>query len=149
MDVKFLTPKREGTFIFSMLFCFLLLFNSQNGILFNHLSLAQEKVAGSALQQEKPEEFLPGPGFLEKAANFLYLLYDYIKRAVIFLLEKTIFQQNPKLATFYGEVATFLASLTAIYLLLLLISSAKKVIGVVLLLGWALFFVAIIFRGGG
>jgi len=98
-------------------------------------------------QVEKPSEnFLKGPGFLEKAANFLYIIYDYIRRAIVFLLEKTLFKGNPKLADFYGDVASFLASLTAVYLLLLLVSSAKKIIGVVLLLGWALFGVAILLR---
>ena len=99
-------------------------------------------------QTEEPlEEILPGPSFLEKAASFLYIIYDYIRKAIVFLLEKTIFRENPKLAEFYGDVASFLASLTAIYLLLLLIASAKKIIGVLLVLGWALFVVAIFLRG--
>lgn len=97
---------------------------------------------------EKPaEELMRGPGFLEKAANFIYVIYDYIRKTIVFLLEKTIFKNNPKLADFYGDVASFLASLTAVYLLLLLVASAKKIIGVVLLLGWALFFVALFVRG--
>lgn len=96
--------------------------------------------------QELEEEPLSGPSFLEKAANFLYIIYDYIRKGVGFLLEKTIFQGNPKLAEFYGDVASFLASLTAVYLLLLLAASARKIIGVLLLLGWALFFVAIVVR---
>ena len=103
----------------------------------------------SSIQQveESLEEILSGPSFFEKAANFLYTIYDYIKKAIIFLLGKTIFKENPKLADFYGDVASFLASLTAIYLILLLVSSAKKIIGVILILGWALFTAAILLRG--
>ncbi|MBE0478706.1 hypothetical protein IBX65_06270 [Candidatus Aerophobetes bacterium] len=107
----------------------------------NSFSLATIQIEDSV------EEVLPGPGFLEKAANFIYIIYDYIRKAIIFLLERTIFRDNPKLADFYGDVASFLASLTAVYLLLLLIASAKKIIGVLLILGWVLFFVAIFLRG--
>jgi len=110
-----------------------------NGFLFTTQQLQQ--------QEEPLQEILPGPSFLEKAANFLYVLYDYVRKAIVFLLEKTIFKENPKLADFYGDVASFLASLTAVYLLLLLVSSAKKIIGLLLLLGWALFIVAILVRG--
>lgn len=97
--------------------------------------------------QEPAEKFLPGPSFMEKAANFLYVIYDYIRKAIIFLLEKTVFKGNSKLANFYGDVASFLASLTAVYLLLLLVASTRKIIGMLLFLGWALFVVAIVIRG--
>jgi len=108
-----------------------------------------QNLAPSAQQemQEPAEEALPGPSFLEKAANFLYVIYDYIRKAIVFLLENTIFKGNPKLADFYGDVASFLASLTAVYLLLLLVASARKIIGALLILGWVLFFIAIVVRG--
>lgn len=101
----------------------------------------------SQQKQESVDKVLPGPSFLEKAANFLYVIYDYIRKAIVFLLEKTIFKGNPKLAGFYGDVASFLASLTAVYLLLLLVASTKKIIGILLLLGWTLFGIAIFIRG--
>ena len=146
MDTYF-DPGKRIIRIFLFLLLTFLIFNLAYGIIFYQTSFASaQDISTAPFQEEESEEFLPGPGFLEKAANFLYLIYDYIKKAVIFLLEKTIFQGNPKLASFYGEVATFLASLTAIYLLLLLITSARKIIGVVLLLGWIFFIVAIVVR---
>jgi len=147
MDTNF-NPRRQTIRIFLFLLLTFLIFSLAPQLIFSRASFpSPQGISATPFQEEKPEEFLPGPGFLEKAANFLYLIYDYIKKAVIFLLEKTIFQGNPKLASFYGEVATFLASLTAIYLLLLLIASARKIVGVVLLLGWAFFIVAIVIRG--
>jgi len=127
-------------------------------MVFNILTFGKETVCIASFSDDNPpptvremeehlEEVLPGPGFLEKAANFLYTIYDYIRKAIVFSLEKTIFKENPKLADFYGDAASFLASLTAVYLLLLLIASAKKIIGVVLILGWSLFFVTMLIRG--
>lgn len=97
-------------------------------------------------EEDSSKEVLPGPNLMEKAANFLYLIYDYIRKTIVYLLEQTLFRENPKLASFYGEVSTFLASITAVYLLLLLIASARKVVGIILLLGWIFFAVAILAR---
>ena len=140
--------------LFIFLFAVLLGFNfltAGGGALCFAASLSNTSGNGlaSSIQQieESLEEIIPGPSFFEKAANFLYTIYDYIKKAIIFLLGKTIFKENPKLADFYGDVASFLASLTAIYLILLLVSSAKKIIGIILILGWALFVAAILLRG--
>jgi len=131
------------TKMFLVSFLVFVVFNS--GVVFSQVSPEAEKTL--PFKKEVPsEEFLPGPNFLEKAANFIYIIYDWIRKAIVYLLEKTLFQGNPKLANFYGEVSTFLASLTAVYLLLLLVASARKIIGVILLLGWVLFIIAILAR---
>jgi hypothetical protein len=83
---------------------------------------------------------------MAQVLNFLHYLYGLMRGGIVFLLEQTVFRENEQLAGFYGDVVSFLVSLTVIYLLLLLVNSAKKVIGVILFLGWALFVVALVVR---
>lgn len=87
-----------------------------------------------------------GPGVLEHVANFIYTVYGGLTKALSYLLEQTIFKEYPKLAEFYGQIASFLISITAVYLILLLVTAAKKMIGLLLILGWALFIVTIVIR---
>jgi len=137
----------KKSFCFFLIFLMFFLF-AGNSVIFCQTSFSNSE-NNPAFNEENNsfQEILPGPGLLEKAANFLYTLYDYVRKAIIFSLEKTIFKDNPGLADFYGDAASFLASLTAVYLLLLLVASAKKIIGVLLLLGWVLFALTIVIRG--
>ncbi|MCD6232123.1 hypothetical protein J7K28_05815 [Candidatus Aerophobetes bacterium] len=86
------------------------------------------------------------PKVIEQIANFLYSIYNSLTEGLSFLLEQSIFKEYPKVAEFYGQVASFLISITSLYLILLLVTAAKKVIGVVLILGWILFIVTIVIR---
>jgi hypothetical protein len=104
---------------------------------------AQEPSEVPALPQV-PEVI--GPAIVEHVANFIYTVYNGLTKALSFLLEQTIFKEYPKLAEFYGQIASFLISITAVYLILLLVTAAKKVIGLLLILGWALFIVTIAIR---
>ena len=110
-------------------------------------AIAQEETLSETdmFSDSKVQELL-GPSIVAQVVNFLHYLYGFVRKGIVLLLEKTVFHQNKKLAGFYGDVASFLASLTAIYLLLLLVNSAKKIVGVVLFLGWALFVVALVVR---
>lgn len=86
------------------------------------------------------------PGIIDSIANFLFTMYDYLKKGIIFILEQTVFKTNPQLAEYYAEVATLLASLTAIFIILEVLSVPKKVVKILLILGWLLFLFSIAMR---
>lgn len=86
------------------------------------------------------------PGIIDSIANFLFTMYDYLKKGIVFVLEQTVFKANPQLAEYYAEVATLLASLTAIFIILEVLSVPKKVVKILLILGWLLFLFSIAMR---
>ena len=80
------------------------------------------------------DENVPLP-FLDQATNFLSALYAYFRNFIASLLEKTLFKENPDLALFYSDTVALLTSLTALYLVLVMASVTRKVIGGILVLG--------------
>lgn len=105
--------------------------------------IAQENTTGINIPEFlKLEE----PGIIDYVANFLFTIYDYLKKGIVFILEQTIFKTNPQLADYYAEVAAFLASLTAIFIILEVLSVSKKVVKLLLILGWFLFICSIVMR---
>ncbi|RLF10596.1 MAG: hypothetical protein DRJ98_05750 [Thermoprotei archaeon] len=60
------------------------------------------------------------------------------------LLTQTLFKARPELAEQFSGPISLLVSLTALYLLLTFITAAKKTIGIILIIGWALLIVAIV-----
>ena len=86
------------------------------------------------------------PGIIDSIANFLFTMYDYLKKGIVFILEQTVFKTNPQLADYYAEVAALLASLTAIFIILEVLSVPKKVVKILLILGWLLFLFSIAMR---
>jgi len=79
----------------------------------------------------------------EQIVNFLYVIYYFFRDLIIFILQNTIFKNYPDYAATYGDAITFLTSITAIYLILELITSAKKIIRIILAIGWGLLFITI------
>jgi hypothetical protein len=73
---------------------------------------------------------------IEDLLNFLYLIYCFIRGAIQWLLENTIFEANPSLATQFADAVTLLITLTSIFLILELISGMKKVLAIIIVLGW-------------
>ena len=79
----------------------------------------------------------------EQIVNFLYTIYYFLRDAIIFILQTTVFKEYPDYAFTHGDAITFLVSITAVYLILEFITAAKKFIKVILILGWFLLFVTI------
>ncbi len=109
--------------------------------------------AGSVLAQEPSGTLAPlqvpdvvKPGVAEQAMNFVYTIYNGLTKALSFLLEQSVFKEYPELAEFYGQIASFLIAITAVYLILLLVTAAKKIVGLLLIIGWALFIVTLVIR---
>ena len=109
--------------------------------------------ASSVLAQEPSRTLVPlevpevvKPGVAEQAMNFVYTIYNGLTKALSFLLEQSVFKEYPELAEFYGQIASFLIAITAVYLILLLVTAVKKIVGLLLIIGWALFVVTLVIR---
>ena len=86
------------------------------------------------------------PGVIDSIANFLFTMYEYLKKGIMFILEQTVFKANPQLADYYAAAAAFLASLTAIFIMLEVLSVPKNLVKILLILGWLLFLSSIAMR---
>jgi len=78
------------------------------------------------------------------AINFLSLIYNYISDLITFILENTLFTANPEIAIQFGDVLTLLITLSTFFILLEFVNSAKKIIKLLLILGWILVVISII-----
>lgn len=88
------------------------------------------------------------PLALDQTVNFLYTIYGHIRDLIVSMLKQTVFKGKPGLAFFYGDAVMLLASLTSLYVILELFTSAKKVVKLILALGWGLLIVSIVFKIG-
>jgi len=70
--------------------------------------------------------------------NLFGIAFDYIKNAITMLLNMTLFKVNPDLVDTFSSTITLLVTFTAIYIILVFVPSAKKILGIILLLGWVL-----------
>jgi len=86
------------------------------------------------------------PGVIDSIANFLFTMYEYLKKGIMFILEQTVFKANPQLADYYAAAAAFLASLTAIFIMLEVLSVPRNLVKILLILGWILFLSSIAMR---
>lgn len=79
----------------------------------------------------------------EALLNFLYAIYYFMRDIIRFILENTLFKEFPEYAALYGDVITFLISITAIYLVLVMFEAVKKYVKIILILGWGLLILSI------
>ncbi|MEM2906155.1 MAG: hypothetical protein QW057_08775 [Candidatus Bathyarchaeia archaeon] len=80
---------------------------------------------------------------LQAAVNVLYTVYYFIRQVVTYMLEVTVFRANPGAAPLYADAVTLLTVLTLLYLALELFTSAKRIVAILLLVGWALLILSI------
>jgi hypothetical protein len=78
--------------------------------------------------------------------NGLLTIYNWLVNIITTVLQQTIIKDNPDMAREYGSALTLLISLTAIYLLLVLVSAFKKILGVIIAIGWLAIIIAIVLR---
>ena len=81
---------------------------------------------------------------INEAFKLFVYAYNGLVNLLQYILQETVFKANPTLAYTYGNAILLLVSLTAIYMLLMLVSAFKKVLGVLIAIGWVLLIVAII-----
>jgi len=132
--------KKYNVFIKSTIFLFTLI------LLMSALIspvIAQGNTTGINIKELlKSEE----PGVIDSVANFLFTIYEYLKKGIMYILEQTVFKANPQLADYYAAAAAFLASLTAIFIMLEVLSVPRNLVKILLILGWLLFLASIAMR---
>jgi hypothetical protein len=89
----------------------------------------------------------PGAGSTsDMIVNGLLTIYNWLVNMITTILQQTIIKDNPDMAREYGSALTLLISLTAIYLLLVLVSAFRKILGVIIAIGWLAMIIAIALR---
>ena len=75
---------------------------------------------------------------IEDVVNVLYLLYQLARGAIQYILENTIAKANPTIAAKFADATTILITITAIWLIFEFVTAAKKVVKIIVVLGWVL-----------
>jgi len=78
--------------------------------------------------------------------NGLLTIYNWMVNLITTILQQTILKDNPDMAKQYGSALTLLISLTAIYILLVFISAFKKILGIIIAIGWLALIAALALR---
>ncbi len=76
--------------------------------------------------------------------NLIGVAFNGLRWAIESLLNMTIFKVNPELSEGFASTIALLVSLTAAYILLVVVSAGKKILGIIILLGWTLLIVSMI-----
>ncbi|MGQ9758963.1 MAG: hypothetical protein ACUVQ5_00090 [Candidatus Methanomethylicaceae archaeon] len=80
---------------------------------------------------------------LSAVLNVVYFFFDLIKSFISFIVEQTILRGRPDLANSFSSAITVLITITAVYILLVFVTAAKKILGIILILGWALLIISL------
>ncbi len=92
------------------------------------------------------QQGLPSSDILSLALTFLTTLFNYAKNAIKVILDETLLKNSPQKAALYSDAITLLITLTALYLILEFVTAAKKVVRVILALGWLLLILSLVIR---
>ncbi|RLI38914.1 hypothetical protein DRO64_11290 [Candidatus Bathyarchaeota archaeon] len=80
----------------------------------------------------------------EDIINFFYLLYQAVRNVIQYIFESTIMKVDPSLAAKYADATTILITITAILIIFEVFTSAKKILRIIVVLGWVLLILSII-----
>ncbi|UXD22419.1 hypothetical protein IPA_04555 [Ignicoccus pacificus DSM 13166] len=78
--------------------------------------------------------------------NYATQFYSWIQGIVSHYLQIYVFAKNPELAARYGNLIVLMVTLTVIYALLEVFESFKKVLRYIILMGWFILVLAIVFN---
>lgn len=81
---------------------------------------------------------------IEDVVNFIYTLYGALRSALEYMLKATVYQARPDLAVKFADATTWLVSITAIWLILEFSTGLKKMVRIVVIIGWALLILSMI-----
>ncbi len=76
--------------------------------------------------------------------NVLYLVYSAVRSLIQFIFELTITQGSPELALKFADATTLLVTITAVWIILEFTTSLKKVVRIVVIIGWVLLIVSML-----
>lgn len=71
-----------------------------------------------------------------EVTHWVYEAYNFLVQVIAHILQITIFQQDPSIATQYASLLSWLIPITAVYIILVFASSLKKILGYALIAGW-------------
>ena len=80
---------------------------------------------------------------IQAGVNLLYTVYYLLRQLIAYMLEATLFRTSPEAASLYADAVTLLAVLTLMYVALELFTSAKRIVAILLIVGWGLLIVSI------
>jgi hypothetical protein len=86
----------------------------------------------------------PPSNLFQEILNVIAQIYNILIGLIQSILQSTILKEDPSLASTYANLLGWLAVLTAIYILLLVAESFKKILGILVALGW-IFLLAIMY----
>ncbi len=78
--------------------------------------------------------------------NYAAQFYTWIQGIVAHYLQIYVFSKNPELAARYGNLIVLMVTLTVIYALLELFESFKKALRYIIVMGWLVLILAIVFN---
>lgn len=76
--------------------------------------------------------------------NIFYFVYDIIKHVIEEFLKATLYNANPELAKSYADAISMLIPITALWILLELVENVKKIVRIIVILGWVLLMLSIL-----
>ena len=76
---------------------------------------------------------------LSQVISYLTGIFEQIRLYVKHYLEMYVFSKNPELASKFGDFLVFLVTLTVIYALIEFVEGFKRVLRIIVILGWVLF----------
>jgi len=80
---------------------------------------------------------------IEDLFDFIRQVYLNLHELIRWFLENTLFKANPKLSEQFADPIILLCSLTAILLIFELISSSRKILAAIVILGWTILIISI------
>jgi small-conductance mechanosensitive channel len=101
--------------------------------------LTLDQIQGDTLNIPPPPSDL-----FQKILSLVAEIYNYLIGLIQYILELTLLKWDPSLAGTYANILGWLVVLTAIYMILILVDSFKKKIGIIIALGW-IFLLAVMF----
>jgi len=81
---------------------------------------------------------------IDDIVNFFYLFYSAVRRLIQYIFEATITKADPSLAAKYADATTILITITALLLVLEIFSAAKKILRILVVIGWVLLMLSIL-----
>jgi len=82
-----------------------------------------------------PPPYVNQNTFVE-TAHWAYDEYNFLVQVITHILQITIFQQDPTIASQYAILISWLLPLSAVYINLTLATSFRKILGYALAAGW-------------
>lgn len=102
-------------------------------------------VLNTQLQQVAQNVPPPPSDFLNEVIHFLTIPYNFFVTQIQSFLQNTVLKTDPQIADTYANIIAWLTTLTAFYIILVLLESIRKLLGYIILFGWVIILSLLIF----